>query len=137
MISRRSWNNIDATTLDFFSLCKARARYLISSAAGPHFAAYQVCNIWHLSDLASLRFFVSFKTAPSPPTVSRRPPIHFSNHRSAFFHNMFAVAALASLLSAIAVKAVPCVQFDSSWNLYAFGGDQDVMIGDNTTWSCE
>lgn len=50
---------------------------------------------------------------------------------------MFAVAALASLLSAIAVKAVPCVQFDSSWNLYAFGGDQDVMIGDNTTWSCE
>ncbi|OXB33434.1 hypothetical protein LQV05_001839 [Cryptococcus neoformans] len=48
---------------------------------------------------------------------------------------MFAVAALASLLSAIAVKAVPCVQFDSSWNLYAFGGDQDVMIGDNTTWS--
>ncbi|AAW45106.1 hypothetical protein CNBL2400 [Cryptococcus deneoformans B-3501A] len=48
---------------------------------------------------------------------------------------MFAAAALASLLSTIAANAVPCVQFDSSWNLYAFGGDQDVKIGDNSTWS--
>ncbi|ADV25379.1 hypothetical protein I315_05247 [Cryptococcus gattii Ru294] len=48
---------------------------------------------------------------------------------------MLAAAALASLLATIAVNAVTCVQFDSSWNLYAFGGDQDVKIGDNNTWS--
>lgn len=49
---------------------------------------------------------------------------------------MLAAATLASLLATIAVNAVTCVQFDSSWNLYAFGGDQDVKIGDNNTWSC-
>ncbi|WVQ94465.1 hypothetical protein IAU59_001544 [Kwoniella sp. CBS 9459] len=49
---------------------------------------------------------------------------------------MFAVA-LFSLLSAFAlnVNAVPCVQFDASWNLYAFGGDQDVKLGSNTSWA--
>ncbi|ODO06328.1 hypothetical protein L198_01560 [Cryptococcus wingfieldii CBS 7118] len=48
---------------------------------------------------------------------------------------MLASLAIASLLSAAAANAVPCVQFDASWNLYAFGGDSDVRIGDNTTWS--
>ncbi|ODN80723.1 hypothetical protein L202_02885 [Cryptococcus amylolentus CBS 6039] len=48
---------------------------------------------------------------------------------------MLASLAIASLLSAAAANAVPCVQFDASWNLYAFGGDSDVKIGDNTTWS--
>ncbi|WVQ79164.1 hypothetical protein IAT38_001260 [Cryptococcus sp. DSM 104549] len=48
---------------------------------------------------------------------------------------MLSTLALASLLSTVAVRAVPCVQFDASWNLYAFGGDSDVKIGDNSTWS--
>ncbi|OCF34632.1 hypothetical protein I316_03673 [Kwoniella heveanensis BCC8398] len=49
---------------------------------------------------------------------------------------MLAVA-LFSLLSAFAlnVNAVPCVQFDASWNLYAFGGDQDVKLGSNSSWA--
>ncbi|GHJ89848.1 hypothetical protein NliqN6_6250 [Naganishia liquefaciens] len=38
----------------------------------------------------------------------------------------------ASALSAATAK--PCVQFDASWNLYAFGGSEDVMLGQNTTW---
>jgi hypothetical protein len=46
-----------------------------------------------------------------------------------------AVAALAALLRL--ASAVPCVQFDTSWNLYAFGGSSDVNLGANTTWSCE
>ncbi|WVW79922.1 hypothetical protein I302_101892 [Kwoniella bestiolae CBS 10118] len=50
---------------------------------------------------------------------------------------MLPTLALFSLLSAFTatVSAVPCVQFDSSWNLYAFGGSSDVKLGANTTWS--
>lgn len=39
--------------------------------------------------------------------------------------------------SASQVDAKPCVQFDASWNLYAFGGSEDVSLGQNTTWGCE
>ncbi|KAJ9126248.1 hypothetical protein QFC24_001974 [Naganishia onofrii] len=42
------------------------------------------------------------------------------------------VAWLAS--SAAPASAKPCVQFDASWNLYAFGGTEDVSLGQNTTW---
>ncbi|KAL7419792.1 hypothetical protein Q5752_005708 [Cryptotrichosporon argae] len=45
-----------------------------------------------------------------------------------------AAAAAALALAHLAV-AVPCVQFDTSWNLYAFGGSSDVNLGQNTTWS--
>ncbi|WVO17991.1 hypothetical protein L204_105689 [Cryptococcus depauperatus] len=48
---------------------------------------------------------------------------------------MLFVFGLAVCLSALAVNAVPCVQFDASWNLYAFGGNQDVKIGDSSSWS--
>lgn len=43
---------------------------------------------------------------------------------------------LAVLLPALAT-AVPCVQFDYSFNLYAFGGEQDVALGASSTWACE
>ncbi|GFZ42810.1 hypothetical protein JCM24511_00528 [Saitozyma sp. JCM 24511] len=43
------------------------------------------------------------------------------------------LAALAALLLPLA-SAVPCVQFDTAWNLYAFGGSSDVNLGANTTW---
>ncbi|KAJ9092679.1 hypothetical protein QFC21_006745 [Naganishia friedmannii] len=36
--------------------------------------------------------------------------------------------------SAAPASAKPCVQFDASWNLYAFGGTEDVSLGQNTTW---
>lgn len=39
--------------------------------------------------------------------------------------------------SALQANAKPCVQFDASWNLYAFGGTEDVSLGQNTTWGCE
>ncbi|WWC68842.1 uncharacterized protein I206_102778 [Kwoniella pini CBS 10737] len=50
---------------------------------------------------------------------------------------MVSTFALISVLSALTatVSAVPCVQFDSSWNLYAFGGSEDVKLGANTTWA--
>ncbi|OCF58136.1 hypothetical protein L486_04166 [Kwoniella mangroviensis CBS 10435] len=50
---------------------------------------------------------------------------------------MLPTLALFSVLTALtaSVSAVPCVQFDSSWNLYAFGGSDDVKLGANTTWS--
>ncbi|KAK4687433.1 hypothetical protein P7C73_g2682, partial [Tremellales sp. Uapishka_1] len=48
---------------------------------------------------------------------------------------MFAKAAAAVLLSAVVASAVPCVQFDTAWNLYAFGGSSDVNLGANTTWA--
>ncbi|WRT65487.1 uncharacterized protein IL334_002430 [Kwoniella shivajii] len=50
---------------------------------------------------------------------------------------MLSKLALFSLLSALTVQvaAISCVQFDSSWNLYAFGGTSDVKLGANTTWS--
>ena len=38
---------------------------------------------------------------------------------------------------AVLAAAVPCVQFDSSWNLYAFGGASDVNLGQNSSWGCE
>lgn len=43
---------------------------------------------------------------------------------------------LAALLPALAA-AVPCVQFDFSYGLYAFGGEQDVALGAASTWACE
>ncbi|WWC60080.1 uncharacterized protein I303_102643 [Kwoniella dejecticola CBS 10117] len=50
---------------------------------------------------------------------------------------MLPTLALFSVLTALTatVSAVPCVQFDSSWNLYAFGGSEDVKLGANTTWA--
>ncbi|WWC87658.1 uncharacterized protein L201_002548 [Kwoniella dendrophila CBS 6074] len=50
---------------------------------------------------------------------------------------MLPTLALFSILSALtaSVAAVPCVQFDTNWNLYAFGGSSDVKLGANTTWA--
>ncbi len=50
---------------------------------------------------------------------------------------MIPTFALAALASAIVIRAVPCVQFDTSWNLYTFGGSSDVMLGQNTSWACK
>lgn len=33
--------------------------------------------------------------------------------------------------------AVPCVSFDASWGLYAFGGSEDVKLGTSDLWGCE
>lgn len=49
---------------------------------------------------------------------------------------MVAIYALAALLPTL-VAAVPCVQFDTQWNLYAFGGDKDVNLGQSSSWGCE
>jgi hypothetical protein len=45
----------------------------------------------------------------------------------------------ALLLSALLplAAAVPCVQFDASFNLYAFGGENDVSLGAASSWSCK
>ncbi|CAK9786521.1 hypothetical protein CC85DRAFT_283117 [Cutaneotrichosporon oleaginosum] len=47
---------------------------------------------------------------------------------------MISKLALATLLPALAA-ALPCVQFDASRNLYAFGGEQDVSLGASSAWS--
>ena len=49
---------------------------------------------------------------------------------------MIASLALAALLPLLAT-AVPCVQFDTQWNLYAFGGSQDVNLGKSSSWARE
>jgi hypothetical protein len=33
--------------------------------------------------------------------------------------------------------AKQCAQFDTSANLYLFGGEQDYNLGQNTSWSCK
>ncbi|KAK8861374.1 hypothetical protein IAR55_002193 [Kwoniella newhampshirensis] len=50
---------------------------------------------------------------------------------------MLSTLIIASVLSllAVSVQAVPCVQFDANWNLYAFGGSSDVKLGANDTWA--
>lgn len=35
------------------------------------------------------------------------------------------------------VNAATCVQFDTQWNLYAFGGSQDVGLGPSSSWGCK
>jgi len=49
---------------------------------------------------------------------------------------MVALLALASLLPSLAAAAT-CVQFDTDWNLYAFGGEKDVKLGQASSWGCE
>ena len=51
------------------------------------------------------------------------------------YDKMIPTFAIAALVSTLLVDALPCVQFDTSWNLYAFGGTTDVKLGQNTTWS--
>ncbi|WWD16720.1 hypothetical protein CI109_101151 [Kwoniella shandongensis] len=46
----------------------------------------------------------------------------------------FTIASVLSVL-AVSVQAVPCVQFDANWNLYAFGGSSDVKLGTSDSWS--
>lgn len=46
-----------------------------------------------------------------------------------------AAAALLSPLAVLDAAAKGCVAFDTSWNLYAFGGSSDVNLGQNSTWS--
>jgi hypothetical protein len=49
---------------------------------------------------------------------------------------MVALFALAALLPSLA-SAATCVQFDTNWNLYAFGGSEDVSLGAASNWACE
>lgn len=49
---------------------------------------------------------------------------------------MIPVLAFATLFPALAA-AIPCVQFDADYNLYAFGGEQDVALGASSAWSGE
>lgn len=49
---------------------------------------------------------------------------------------MLSLVALSSLLLPLA-SAMPCVQFDTAWNLYAFGGSEDVNLGQSSSWGCE
>jgi hypothetical protein len=49
---------------------------------------------------------------------------------------MVGLLALAALLPTLA-SAAKCVQFDSDFNLYAFGGAKDVKIGPSSSWDCE
>jgi hypothetical protein len=44
---------------------------------------------------------------------------------------------LAALPFIASAGAVPCVQFDASWNLYAFGGSEDVKLGGSGSWGCK
>lgn len=49
---------------------------------------------------------------------------------------MLSVLATALFASA-SVGAVPCVQFDADWSLYAFGGNEDVKLGASDSWGCK
>lgn len=44
---------------------------------------------------------------------------------------------VAAALAPLAARAVPCVQFDTANNLYAFGGSQDVQLGQSSSWARE
>ena len=43
---------------------------------------------------------------------------------------------LATLPFIASAGAVPCVQFDADWSLYAFGGSEDVKLGGSGSWGC-
>lgn len=43
---------------------------------------------------------------------------------------------LAALPFIASAGAVPCVQFDANWDLYAFGGSEDVKLGGSGSWGC-
>ncbi|ORX36369.1 hypothetical protein BD324DRAFT_642541 [Kockovaella imperatae] len=47
---------------------------------------------------------------------------------------MLPILTLLSLIPSL-VFAVPCVQFDTNWDLYAFGGNEDVKLGNSSSWS--
>lgn len=44
---------------------------------------------------------------------------------------------LAALPFIASAGAVPCVQFDADWSLYAFGGSEDVKLGGSGSWGCK
>ncbi len=43
----------------------------------------------------------------------------------------------AAALLAASAQAKQCVQFDTSGNLYIFGGNQDASLGPSSTWARE
>jgi len=48
-----------------------------------------------------------------------------------------ASTALLALMAVTPALAKQCAQFDTSGNLYVFGGDQDYNLGQNTSWACK
>ena len=53
---------------------------------------------------------------------------------------MFTLPSKKTILAALpliaSAGAVPCVQFDAEWSLYAFGGSEDVKLGGSGSWGC-
>jgi hypothetical protein len=53
---------------------------------------------------------------------------------------MFTLPSKKTILAALpfiaSAGAVPCVQFDADWSLYAFGGSEDVKLGGSGSWGC-
>jgi len=53
---------------------------------------------------------------------------------------MFTLPSKKTVLAALpfiaSAGAVPCVQFDADWSLYAFGGSEDVKLGGSGSWGC-
>ena len=83
-------------------------------------------NIWQLGLQPRPR--IISPTALPPTTISC--PLSLSPRK------MLPLVALFSLLSPLTL-ALPCVQFDATWNLYAFGGAQDVKLGMSSSWACK
>jgi hypothetical protein len=54
---------------------------------------------------------------------------------------MFSLPSKKTVLAALpfiaGAAAVPCVQFDADWSLYAFGGSEDVKLGGSGSWGCK
>jgi hypothetical protein len=54
---------------------------------------------------------------------------------------MFTLPSKKTILAALpfvaSAGAVPCVQFDADWSLYAFGGSEDVKLGGSGSWGCK
>ena len=48
-----------------------------------------------------------------------------------------AIIPFLALAAPALVNAATCVQFDTQWNLYAFGGSEDVGLGQSSSWGCK
>lgn len=115
--TRQKGQNASVTGSGCFALCVPDIQHR-SILDRPHlgfstFPFVQTVLLTHTSTLPSRLFF----TPTSKPT-----PI------------MLPLLSLFSLLAPLAA-AVPCVQFDTAWNLYAFGGTEDVNLGQASSWA--
>ena len=84
--------------------------------------------------LSPLRDFFHINILTSPHLI--RPHLHIRQRPTMSRYSKRSMLAAALPLLGAGVGAVPCVQFDASWGLYAFGGSEDVKLGTSDSWGC-